>query len=58
MKNRLESVSECIQDYPSQDDNISTVIENVSKINNNEKTNSNCTLNAVNIENESIKTKL
>ena len=63
MKNRLESVSEYIQDDPAVSTSTTdTAIENISKINNNtEKTNSNCTLNAiaVNIENdESIKTKL
>ena len=63
MKNRLESVSEYIQDDPAVSTSTTdTAIENVSKINNNtEKANSNCTLNAiaVNIENdESLKTKL
>ena len=63
MKNRLESVSEYIQDDPTVSvSTTNTIIENDSKINNNtEKANSNCTLNAiaVNIENdESIKTKL
>ena len=53
VKNRLDSISECCQDPQAN-----TVIENVPKINT-EKSNSNCTLNAiVNIENESIKTKL